>query len=533
MNALDLTIPLRAETATFLNAYAHCGYSGYFIDTLPSTPLSGSAGGRHEVWNASLNGAPSVTLGDFVPQFWLGNEFRGLLWYADNDRGWTPAEAKHSQQIDRDGDKVLLVHHLISVPTAISEPRVISFVLQPTPMRPLQPGWRMYNSSFSQSFMLADAYGRSSANYSAAINLTGDAAYAKSLAYSKGFKAFRAARPSLEMYFAPHTESSAIMTTDWPARNYFGGEWEGGSYTKTLNDHTLWYVAKWVDQGGLQGLYHDQFSPHSITSVSSGLAYFLPDGRVQPGFALTTRRDYVMREHALWMEKGIIPPRTLTHTTNGGPLASYGWVDSCVDGEDKQINVNTPMDFADCWPTDRLRAGSIPYNWGVTMTWMRLFDRTGMSEELVNHHTRVYAGHCLMHDVMNAYVWSFDNGGGPTSHGTLMTWGMDDDRVFFWPFWRNGDVITGQTGDLKVSAWTLPDRVLLCAFNYSKTAPVDAEIMLDLRNMGVTLPADAVAANAEKPGQRLPAQLTPGKAVIPLHIGVRDYMLVSIAVPKR
>jgi hypothetical protein len=165
----------------------------------------------------------------------------------------------------------------------------------------------MLNTNFSQSFFNWDLMGRHNNAYSAAINLNSDPDYATSLEFSKRFPAHRAERPNLALYFAPHTESSAIMTTIWPDRNYFGGEWEGGTYTPTLNDHTLWYVHRWIDQGGLQGFYHDQFSPPTITSVSSGLAYFLPDGRVQPGFALTTRRDFVMREHALWMEKGIFP----------------------------------------------------------------------------------------------------------------------------------------------------------------------------------------------------------------------------------
>lgn len=483
VDRLDLSIPLRADMATFVAAHGAPGYSTYFLNALPTNALEGAKpNGRYSVWNPSLCGTPQMTVGDFVPQIWLGNEHRGLLWYADNDQGWTPTDGKHAQQIDRDGKQTILVLHLISVPTEIKEPRTLKFVLQPTPIRPMQSGWRMLNSSFSQSFMDASSYGRDSANYSASINLNGDAAYAKSLQYSKNFPAFRAPRPSTMLYFAPHTESSAIMTTDWTARNYFGGEWENGTYTSTLNDHTLWYVNKWIEQGGLQGLYHDQFFPHHITSVSSGLAYVLPDGRVQPGYALTTRRDYVMREHALWMEKGIFPPRTLTHTTNGGPIGCYGWVESCVDGEDKQININTPLDFADTWPSERIRAGSLSYNWGVTFSWMRLFDTKGMTTQQIDAQTRVYAGHCLMHDITNAYQWSYDWGYNPKS--PLLSWGMDDDRVFFWPFWSNGDVLTGNTTDVKISAWTLPDRLLLCVFNYSKEQQADCTVSTDLKKMG-------------------------------------------------
>jgi len=524
---LDLSIPVRAKVATFLNAYAHCGFSGYFIDFLPTKRLSGDAAARHEVWNPSLCGSPSVAVGDFIPQIWLGNEHRGLLWYADNDRGWTPVDGRHAQQIDRAGDRVILVHHLIRTPVEVRRPRTIRFVLQPTPMRPLQPGWRMLNSNFSQSFMLADLYGRKQASYSAMVNLADDAAYAKSLEFSRRFKAHKGKHPNRELYLAPHTESSAVMTSDWPARNYFGGEWDGGTYTKTLNDHTLWWIERWIRKGGLQGLYHDQFSPHRIESVSSGLAYALPDGRVQVGFALTGRRDFVMREHALWMENGIIPPRTLTHTTNGGPLGSYGWVASCVDGEDKQINANTPLDFADTWPSSRIRAGSISYNWGVTMSWMRLFDAKGMTAEQVEHHKRIYAGHCLLHDVMNAWMWSYAWNYDPKS--ALLAWGMDDERVAFWPFWSNGDVVTVTDPKVKVSAWTLPGRVLCCAMNYAKDAPAQCTITMDLDAMAVSLPGPPAASNAEKPAETWKARRTGGRVKVTVTLPKRDYALVSVA----
>jgi hypothetical protein len=513
--------------AAFLNAYAHCGYSGYFIAALPTLPLSGDPKGRHEVWNPSLCGAPSVTVGDFIPQIWLGNEFRGLLWYADNDRGWTPVDGKHGQQIVREGDAVTLVHHLIQVPTEIGEPRTIAFVLQPTPQRPLQPGWRMLNTSFSQSFLPWNAMGRNDAAYSAMINLPNDAAYAKSLEFSRRWPAYRAEQPNVAMYFAPHTESSAIMTSDWPARNYFGGEWEGGTYTPTLNDHTLWWVSKWIEQGGLQGLYHDQFSPHNVASVSSGLAYFLPDGRVQPGFALTTRRNYVMRQHALWLEKGMKPPRTLTHATNGGPLGSYGWVESCLDGEDKQINVNTPLDFADTWPSVRIRAGSLAYNWGVTMPWMRLIDTAGMTPDQVAHHTRVYAGHCLMHDTPNAWMINFASNW--STNTALCRWGLNDERVMFWPAWSNGDAVRKEGGArVEVAAWTLPERVLLCVFNYDKVAGAEAKVTLDLAQLGVSLAEGAVAADVEKGSGTIHCVAGKGQAMVQVSVGARDYRLIAL-----
>ncbi len=527
LDSLDMVIPMRSEVATFLNAYAHCGYSGYYIDWVSKEPMGGGkAEGRFKVWDASLNGPPSVTVGDFIPQIWMGNEFAGLLWYADNDKGWTPADGVHSQEIFRDGGQVLMVHHIISVPTEIKEERQVSFVIQPTPIRPLTPGWRMLNCNFSQSFLNWDAMGRSGAAYSAMVNLSNDDCYAKSKAFSDKWPGPKSPRPTLAMYYAPHTESSEIMTSIWPDRNYFGAEWLNGSYTDTLNDHTIWYINKWIEKGGLQGIYHDQFSPHRNTSVTTGLAYFLPDGRVQPGFALTTRRRFVMREHALWMEKGIMPPRTLTHATNGAPLGSVGWVESCLDGEDKMINKNMPLDFADTWTSDRIRAGSISYNLGTTFAWMRLIDSSGMTPEQQTAHTRNYVGHCMMHDVLNAMETNFKK-----TFNAMVDWGLDDDKVFFWPHWSNGDVVASSDKDVKVSAWTLPDRILLCAMNYSKDRASECSVELKADKLGVSLPAER-AARCVETGKEEKLSGDAGALTVGFSVKPRDFRLLSLGPAK-
>ena len=518
VDQLTLSIPVKNEVARYLNAFGVTGHGGgYVMKLVPEQ--SG------KVWDSRDNGSKLMTAGYFIPQVWLGSEYRGLLWYADNDQGWTPSDERVPQEVIRSGDRTSMVFRLIDTPTKITDPRTIRFVLQPTPIRPLQPGWRMLNVDFAQSFLNWDAMGRSRAAYSASINLANDAAYAKSKAFASAWPGPKAAQPNLAKYFAPHTESSAIMTTDRPARKYFGGEWEDGSYVDSLNDHTLWWLNKWAEQGGVQGIYHDQFAPHVISSIASGLAYLLPDGRVQPGYALTTRRRYVMREHALWLENGIAEPRTLTHTTNGGPMGSFGWVESCVDGEAKLINSSMDIDFADTWPSERLRAGSLSFSSGVTYGWMRLIDERGMTKEQAAHHQRVYAGHCLMHDNMNAWVWSYASNNAPDS--PLLRWGMNDDRVFFWPFWSNTDVIGGQTETLKVSAWTLPDRILLAVFNYDKKAPANAAIHLDLAKLGVKLPPDAVITDLEKPDAAVGGNAAKGD--VTAEVGPRDYRLISIS----
>ena len=212
-------------------------------------------------------------------------------------------------------------------------------------------------------------------------------------------------------------------------------------------------------------------------------------------------------------------------------MGSYGWIEGCVDGEDKLITKDTPLDFADTWPSERIRAGSLAYNFGATYAWMRLIDTHGMSPEQIEAHQRVYAGHCLMHDVMNAWIWSYGQNGSPDS--ALLAWGMNNDLVMFWPFWRNEDVILGDTPDVKVSAWSRTDRLLLCAMNYSKSAAATAEITIDLAAMRVLLGENAGAWNLEKPSEKLPCKISRAGTLVRVAIPARDYRLVAIGEPRR
>lgn len=539
----DLRVPLRPEVADFISAHGAPGYSSFFMDAVPDA--EGPAvrpGSAPVVWDSTRCGASQVTQGAFVPQIWIGNEHRGLAWYADSDRGWTPVDGRPPQEITRSADAVTLVLHLVQTPVELTAPRTVRFVMQPTPIRPLQPGWRMLNISFSQSFMDQKQFGRP--GWTANSRLESADAFPKSLAFAKKFPGPTGSRPTLNPYFAPHTESSRFMSAHWGDARYFGPEWiafRWATYAPTLCDHLLWHVNEWVTRGGLQGLYHDQFAPTKIDSVSSGLAYFLPDGRVQPGFALTTRRRYNMRQHALWLENGIAPPRTLTHTTHGGPLGALGWVESCVDGEDKRLNHLATVDFADTWPSSRMRAGSLSYNWGVTFGWMRLIDPAGMTAEQKTRHDRIYFSHVLMHDCGNPY---------DIGRRMLLGWGMDDDRVLFWPFWSNGDVVRTGAPEVKASAWSLStpgnQRLLLLVTNYGKEGTAEVTVAVDLEAMGVTLGAGAQVVNLETPdaarANSLP--LSPGgeplvggdpaQGTVALRIPPRDFALVSFesAPPK-
>ena len=247
------------------------------------------------------------------------------------------------------------------------------------------------------------------------------------------------------------------------------------TWTPAFQNHLLWLLQRWMDEGGLTGIYHDQFCPHPVTNAITGAAWLLPDGRVNRGYNLRLDRTYSMREHTLFLENGI-PPRIFCHTTNGGPLICYPWVTAVLDGEANMVIANASYDFPDIYPPERMQAYGNPWNWGDTFFWMRLIQEGDAKWRKAQD--RAYQGWTVLHDVMYA-------NGAESHRAPFFDWGMNDGRVKFWPYWRSQKVIHTSDPTVLVSMWTLPDRALLCAFNMNKAKTVRADIRLPLQDLGL------------------------------------------------
>ncbi|HPP13036.1 MAG TPA: DUF6067 family protein, partial [bacterium] len=65
------------------------------------------------------------TLGNFLPQLWVGNDEIGLSYMADNDRGWIPVDEEAAITLERKGQVVEWRFNFISLPYLLKEAREI------------------------------------------------------------------------------------------------------------------------------------------------------------------------------------------------------------------------------------------------------------------------------------------------------------------------------------------------------------------------------------------------------------------------
>jgi len=167
----------------------------------------------------------------------------------------------------------------------------------------------------------------------------------------------------------------------------------------------------------------------------------------------------------------LVPGSQVAHATNDYLLVASPWVDAILDGEYHKLTDESTMDWVDGYPVDRMRALSCPHNWGFAISWM---DHIHIKDK--EKQDRVRRG-------LIDYVSMYDSWKGP-SHGAGPPLDINDERTEYIPFWRN-PYVSGKDGDILVSMWRLPDRVLLCIFNADRAKTKSPTLVVDLDKLGL------------------------------------------------
>ena len=97
LNCLWLEIPLKAEAMTLFTSY-------------PNSAIRLADGTERPQTNMSMSGKiPNQTaMLPFKALLWLGNEERGLGWFAENNKNWQPAQPNDAMELVHKGDTLIL-----------------------------------------------------------------------------------------------------------------------------------------------------------------------------------------------------------------------------------------------------------------------------------------------------------------------------------------------------------------------------------------------------------------------------------------
>lgn len=145
LDRLWLEIPLKGEAASLFHRFPNCAMklSDGSVQPMTQTSMSGRI--------------PDEDVGlPFRPLLWLGNEDRGLGWFAENDRNWQPADPGRAMELVRkDGALTLRIRLLDSHPVSWKKdpaqgmgyfPVDFHFGLMATPVKPFPANPYIHNA---------------------------------------------------------------------------------------------------------------------------------------------------------------------------------------------------------------------------------------------------------------------------------------------------------------------------------------------------------------------------------------------------
>lgn len=445
-----------------------------------------------------------MTVGNFYPTVWIGNEKRGLVWWADNDQGWFPVDNVPAHEAVRAGDTVMLRNNIIGTPVTLTASRTVAFSYIATPFRPMTQGWRMEGATEDGTFSVPfrglrkdsktgqmldpgaaqqnwmhpeSRYPEEWSQIWAEQKVQADA-YAKPQQWQDPYAA-RNGVNFTHMSFALHGYGRKSIIDD--LYTYFGSDWEGetDTWNESYTDYAMYLMEGAFHEGGVRSTYWDITFPTQFGDLLSGLCYRLPDGRIQKGYNGWNLRRFMMRIQALMVDNNLFPNGNGSHSTNAYLPIAMPWLDSVLDGERNwNLDLND-QDWVDNYPIDRMRSMSTPESWGTPICWMANMDTTNPA--------KVYAAK----RTQGEWVWMHDSWRNPyipqlsVMPTPVLDWGINSAQTVYHPYWRN-PYVTCADKDVLISLWQLPDRVMLGVFNYNRADTKDITLQVDLDKLKLT-----------------------------------------------
>lgn len=505
---LTLQIPLDARFAR----YIHHERPSWGEDDAGNLPAEGY-------------GAPG-----FQPYVWLGDDDRGLAWFAESQRGWTVVPGKPCIEAKRDGDTVLLQIHMIMGPTKLDKPLQLSFGLQATPVKPRPANarsWRLGNLGTGDNLKDPSMgtvqvlwpngnlqfYGWPVPKDPAAFRKTVDELHAKG----------QRVIPYVNLNFmANAAEEWSYYSADFAdrARSFTTGDvGQMGSAligacpsVEAWRDLIAWKLAKFVEEYHVDGIYVDCWNPTSCLIEDHGCGWRAADGTLMGRHPILGMREVVRRVREL-LEDRVKDPHIIIHMSVDVNIPMLAFADSMLDGEQYQGTKAPNDDYQTVIPLDKWRAENTGLQWGVAPFFLPEF---GGSNRTKLEPTHRLMGLMLAHDCGPWPIWC-------NSQVVFDAWKAADrygiQTAEFMPYWKPNGVKT-DTDQAVVSVYQQPGRALLAVLNTAQTEQT-VKVSVDPKVLG--LKAGFAATDAEKA-----EPLIVEGAAITVKVPARDYVMVGV-----
>ncbi len=499
LQSLRIEIPLRPEQARYFQWAALkriTGERGWY-GALPE--------GEGVVWSE-----------EFLPLLWLGSAERGLGWYAESDEHWDITD--RALTIERRPDAIVLCMNVVQQPRRLSEPLLVEFGLQATPVRELAADWRSYqwvpSTDITRFFLhLRDRpYPRPELE---GLQPRGRVCYlythhryfTNTLPRDPGeFQEMIRRVKEWGLFGTPYTEArflpeahgdvllrgSEMLMQPWVRASGYGTHCAiGCCQAGPFGDWLVWYVHHMIEQYGANGVYLDEMVPSACTNAAHGCGYVAADGTRRPTYPVRAYLETYRRIREVFADTG--EPFWINYHLSGArlsPLPTYG--DHLLMAEDLYYDVRDNPDYTEIMTPDRWIAGFRSESWGIPSVVLPQFK---MKREWMNDPDLAerFMAAVVPHDLM---VWpAFVETDTVMSIRTpLMEFGIGEPDTRFIGHWQGDGRVRCADERVKVSAYVRPGRVMLCVANWSDEEIAD--LAIDLAAAGLGLREDLTARDA-------------------------------------
>jgi hypothetical protein len=428
----------------------------------------------------------------FVPFAWLGDNDRGLFWCCESDEMWPNRAAEDCIQILRSGSEIVLRLNVLAAGQKLPANWNLVFALQATPVKPMPRDWRKWRLTGWRETVGANVEivwpyagkenSLSAFGYPEAQNLPVFRKYIDDL-HKRGIKAV----PYLcltwltdgipEWQYFRRVWDAVGIDPSIPAAGWRHGWHLVSPVARGYSDFIIWKTRQFMEQSGIDGMYHDQTSPYPSSALDAGLGY-LRDGRPMATYPILGYRALYRRNYAMAKSLGR-ETFTMAHMSGKvlAPVLAYD--DSYLDGE---YFVGVVKDsYMDVMTLDAFRAEHMGRQWGMMPFFLPEFD--GENQAKIEP-TRGLMALLMIHDVSPWAIWC--NGKvADEAFRALDKFGYA--AADFLPYFDPKPPATTDMKDVYVSAYTRPDRrALLIVGNVGKEDR-KGEVRIDAARLGLPL----------------------------------------------
>lgn len=421
---------------------------------------------------------------DFLHFFWLGNEERGLAWFAESDRFWHPSKEKPTIQVRRQGERVEVMVRLVAEPISLKSKVQYGFGLMATPVRPWPRGARRWRMAPGVRPTFEIIWPNGNMKYYGYPEPLDPEQFASRVqaAHERGclivpyvnLNFISAGVPEWQYYGQRWADPArVVMPSDVAAMGY--ASMGTCPNVRDWQDFILYRINEMIDRYQVDGIYVDCWGP---SRCKVGLcAWMDEDGVVQGTHPIRAYRQILKRVYALFRKKRP-NPLLMVHMSSEVDIPMLSFTDTILDGEQFQSG-DLRDDYLDLLPPDKFRAEFMGRNWGPVAFFLPEF-----RNDYTVTGTPNLAAYLLLHDVNAWPIWS-DVSQWNRLYDALDAFGIEEAE--FLPYWKGSG--TQSAEEILISAYVRPGKALLAVMNTGEVT--EAKVTMDLARLGLAQVAAA------------------------------------------